>query len=155
MAADDLIFQAIFTGEGASLLRWDIAARCHCYSTNTKQPGWECEDCRGLGVVYPESRQVRGLYRGRSQWTSRRVSGEHGLADAQLTVPVDCHPTYVDERVRDRFVALEAFGDFEPGRVFFPAATAVPFLFDGVQRAWRVQLQGADETTRTRPAPGF
>jgi len=54
--------------------------------------------------------------------------------------------------VRDRFTTVVAVGDSEQplpdglpatfkGRVFYPAAPAVPFIFNNVQRAWRVQLQ--------------
>jgi hypothetical protein len=56
----------------------------------------------------------------------------------------------VDRRVRDRFTIVQE-GDTTAGRVFYPATPPTPFLFDGVQQAWRVQLQAADQADRVVP----
>lgn len=147
------LFAMIFAGEGASVLKWEQGARCSCNAPDSRQPSWDCRECGGLGCVFVDAQQIRGLFRGQSRWTTPKLSGEHPHGEAQLTTPLDVKPAYVDQRVRDRFTVLQATGDVEAGRVFYPAAHPVPFLFDGVQRAWRVQLQGMTQSTRARPQP--
>ena len=150
---DDAIFAMLFASEGAVTLTWEAASRCTCWSEDTKQPQWGHELCGGLGTQYAFAMPVRALYRGRSQWNSHRSSGQHPLGEAQLTTPLDVKPAYVDDRVRDRFTVVDAQGDLAAGTVWYPAAKPVPFIFAGAQRAWRVQLQGADQATRTLPQP--
>lgn len=153
MADEDLFADVIFAGEGASVLTWEVGTRCSCYSPDSRQPDWQHVPCGGLGAIYAAPVPVRGLLRGQSRWTSHRVSGEHGLGEAQLTTPVSVKPGYTDMRIRDRFTVVAATGDFAPGRIFYPAAEAIPFLFDGVQMAWRVQLQSMEQATRGKPQP--
>jgi hypothetical protein len=133
-------------------LRWEAASRCTCWNDDTKQPGWDHQPCGGTGVLYAPAVIVRGLYRSRSEWRSRHMQGEHRLGEAQLTVPLNARPGYVDARVRDRYTVTHAVGDAEAGSTWLPAATAVPFLWMGEQEAWRVQLQGLDQSTRVKPA---
>jgi hypothetical protein len=151
--SDEAIFAGIFAAEGAIPVRWEVASRCDCYSEDTKQPEWGHADCGGFGAVYAPAREVRALFRGQGRWTANRASGEHGLGEAQLTTPLTVKPGYVDERIRDRFTTTIAVGDVDSGRVFYPAAAPVPFLFNGAQRAWRVQLQSADQDSRLKPQP--
>lgn len=154
----DPLFDLIFTGEGAAQLTWEVASRCvtpradgtPCWAEATKQPAWDCLTCGGLGVVYAAAVEITGLFRGQSRWTSRQPSGEHGLGEAALTTRTPHKPGYVDERVRDRFTVLAAVGDVEAGRVFYPAAQAIPFIFDGEQEGWRIQLQGLDQSSRVK-----
>lgn len=152
---DAALFAMLFDSrsEGSIELRWQSATRCDCYSDETKQPQWGHEPCGGLGAVYGPASTVYALFRGRSQWNSHRASGQHPIGEAQLTTPLAVKPAYVDDRIRDRFSVVNAVGDAEAGSVWYPAAKPVPFLFAGVQRAWRVQLQGLDQTTRTLPQP--
>lgn len=151
---DDEIFSSvIFQGEGASNMLWEVASRCTCYSEDTLQPDWNCELCSGFGVTYAVAVAVRGLFRSQARWTSRQASGEHGLGEAALTLPLSVKPTFVDERVRDRFTVVPAVDDDVQGRVFYAAADPVPFLFDNVQRAWRVQVQSLQQDTRLIPQP--
>lgn len=159
--SDASVFAFLFNSEGALPCAWERASRCTtpredgspCFSEDTHQPNWNCTTCGGLGVTYAPVVLIRALFRGQSRWTSHKSSGEHGLGEAQLTTPVDVEPLYVDERVRDRFRLLAPADDAAQGRVFYPAAKAVPFVFAGVQRAWRVQLQSLTQTTRVRPQP--
>lgn len=166
----DLAFQMIWRGEGAVHLRWEAASRCTqprgngdpCTSADTRQPSWDCTLCGGLGVVFAAPVDVVGLYRSRSAWTQKRMSGEHVMGEAELTTPsvaiagispAWC-PGWSDDRVRDRLTAVAAFGDVAPGTVFCPSTRAVPFIFNNVQEGWRVQLQAVDnELTRVRPQP--
>lgn len=147
------VFADIFAGEGAVRLAWEVAARCTCWTDDSRQPEWGHLACGGFGVIYAAPVTVRGLFRSQARWTSSRVSGERGLGEAELTTPVAVHPGYSDRRVRDRFTVLDAPGDAVHGRVFFPAADAVPFVFAGVQRAWRVQLQALEQDDRVVPQP--
>lgn len=154
-------FRRIFSGPGASTLAWEVGTRCDCYDPVTHQPAWDHEPCGGLGTRYSAPTEIRALFRGQSRWTSHQSSGEHGLGEAQLTtssvdiptVTAGCKPGYTDERVRDRFTVLRAAGDVPPGRVWYPAAQAIPFMLDDSQAAWRVQLQGMDQATRVRRQP--
>lgn len=153
MTGDAGIFEGIFTGEGAHELTWEVASRCDCYTDDSRQPQWDCADCGGLGAVYAAPTTIRGLFRSQARWTSTHSSGEHSLGEAQLTVPTSAKPGYVDRRIRDRYTVLPATGDRDRDRVFYPAAVPVPFLFNGVQYAWRVQLQSVEQATRTRAQP--
>lgn len=150
---DEIFRDVIFKGEGASRMLWEVATRCDCYSDDTRQPEWGCLTCSGFGVTYAAPVEVRGLFRSQARWTSRQMSGEHGLGEASLTLPLDVKPNFVDERFRDRFTIIPATGDADQGRVFYPAADPVPFLFDNVQRAWRVQVQSLQQDTRLIPQP--
>src|SRR4051794_5018458 len=134
-------------------MRWEAATRCTCWTDDTRQPEWGHEPCGGLGVVYEAPVDVRVLFRGQAKWTGRHSSGELAQGEAQLTTPLDVVPTYVDDRVRDRFSTTAAIGDLEAGRVFYPAAEAVPFIFAGAQRAWRVQLQSLEQKNRLQAQP--
>jgi hypothetical protein len=133
---DDAIFASIFSGEGGVRLTWQVGTRCTCWNDETKQPLWGHDLCGG-----------------RSQWQSHHASGQHSQGEAQLTTPLSVKPNYVDDRVRDRFTVVDALGDAAAGSVWYPAAKPVPFIFAGAQRAWRVQLQGLDQSTRTLPQP--
>ena len=143
----------VFAAAGASELTWEVASRCTCWSDDTKQPQWGHALCGGLGTQYGVPTTIRALFRGRSSWNSHRASGQHPLSEAQLTTPLSVKPSYVDDRVRDRFTVVAAVGDLEAGSVWYPAAKPVPFMLAGVQRAWRVQLQGLDQASRTLPQP--
>lgn len=156
--------ERVFAGPGASELLWEVATRCDCINERTKEPTWGCPDCAGLGTTYTGAVAVRGLFRGQSRWVMPMMMGEHGLGEAELTTAafdlttggVDypaCKPAYTDHRVRDRFTVVRALGDIEQGRVFYPAAQPVPFLFGSEHLAWRVQLQGADQATRILRQP--
>lgn len=149
---DAAIFDLIFNSEGALHVSWEVASRCDCYSQDTRQPEWGHEACAGLGAIYAPAVTIRALFRAQSRWSGRRVTGQMALADAQLTTRLEHKPGWVDERIRDRYVLLDATGD-SAGKIFYPSAAAVPFVVDGVQRAWRVQLQGLDQNTRTLPQP--
>lgn len=150
---DAAIFAAIFQGEGAVELEWEVGTRCDCYSIDTRQPQWGHVACGGLGCLYAAPVAVRGLFRSRSSWQSRHSSGEHQLGEAQLTLPLAVRPGYTDERIRDRFRVLAAVADVAAGTVFYPQAHATSFLFAGAQRAWRVKVQALDQVTRTLPQP--
>jgi hypothetical protein len=99
-------------------------------------------------VIFAPPTTIQGLFRSQDRWLSFRREGELEHGEAQLTTPLGVRPGYIDRRVRDRFVTLEAVGDFTEGRVFYPAAQAKPFIFNNVQRAWRVSLQAASEADR-------
>lgn len=150
---DAATFALIFNSQGAVAMTWEAATRCSCYDADTKQPQWGHVACGGLGAVFAAPVAIRALYRGQSRWQSRKGMGNIGLGDAQLTTPVAVKPGYVDDRIRDRFTVVSALGDLAAGRVFYPAAQAVPFIFGGAQRAWRVQVQGLDQANRTLPQP--
>jgi hypothetical protein len=149
-AADDAIFADLFQAEGAITLTWEQASRCTCWSDDSHQPKWDCPICGGDGVTFTAPKTVKGLFRSQSRWISPRREGEIDHGEAQLTTPLTVKPNFVDRRVRDRFVVTQE-GDTSADRVFYPATPAVPFLFDGVQYAWRVQLQAADQTDRVVP----
>ena len=152
---DDGIFQQILdSSEGAVQLSWEQASRCDCTTSDTKQPVWGCPDCGGSGVIYTAAQTITGLFRSQSRWLSFRREGEIDHGEASLTTPLNVRPGYTDRRVRDRFTTIPAVSDGEvilpaglpvelQDRVFYPAAEAVPFIFNGAQRAWRVQLQSA------------
>lgn len=151
---DDDILASIFTlgeGQGAVQLTWEVASRCVCYSADSRQPNWGCPTCSGSGVAYAAPQTVAGLFRSQSRWLSFRREGELDHGEAQLTTPLSVKPGYSDRRVRDRLTVPVATGDSTDGRVFYPAAPAVPFLFNNVQRAWRVQLQSAETTQQLNP----
>lgn len=150
---DDSIFTSLFLSEGAHQMTWEVATRCSCYSTDTRQPTWGCPHCGGLGAVFAEAIIVRGLFRAQSRWQGSRAQGELAHGEAQFTTPLSCKPGYTDRRIRDRFTVIPAVGDLTEGRIFYPGAEPVPFLFNGVQRAWRVQLQSMDQTDRVVPQP--
>jgi hypothetical protein len=142
---DDDIFAELFgVDEGAVALAWEVASRCTCTSGDSKQPVWGCPNCTGTGVTYADATTINGIFRSQSRWLSFRREGELDRGEAQLTTPLDVRPGYTDRRVRDRFTTLAAVGDVDKGRVFYPAAVAVPFIFANRQRAWRVQLQSAE-----------
>lgn len=154
---DDDIFSAFFDlggCEAAVPLMWEKAVRCdQCLTPDTKQPRWgqECPQCDGKGVRYLPGTQITGFFRGRSQYQSYRVQGELQHGEAQLTVPLAVNISYVDRLVRDRITVLAAVGDQERGTVFFPATKPVPFVFNGIQRAWRVQLASIDRQQDLAP----
>ena len=148
---DDAIFTSIFAGEGAVGLSWEVASRCPCYSTDTKQPQWDCPQCTGYGVIFAAKQTVYGLFRSQSRWLSFRSEGELDHGEASLTTAMTAKPGYTDRRVRDRYTTLSVADDVAPGRVFYPAAPAVPFIFNNAQRAWRVQLQSATQQDRVVP----
>lgn len=144
---DDDIFSELFdlgVTEGAVQLTWESATRCDCLTPDTKQPVWGCPDCGGTGVRYAPARQITGLFRSQSRYLSFRRQGELDHGEAQLTTPLSVKPGYLDRRTRDRITVPPATLDTTEGRVFFPAAPPVPFIFNSIQRAWRVQLQSAD-----------
>lgn len=146
---DTAIFEELFENwEGAVALTWEVASRCTCYTQDSKQPTWGHEPCNGTGVIYTPPVTVQGLFRSQDRWLSFRREGELDHGEAQLTLPLDVKPGYIDRRVRDRFTTLEAVGDAAEGRVFLPSAPAKPFIFNNVQRAWRVTVQALDETQR-------
>jgi hypothetical protein len=150
---DDAIFEQLFgEWEGAVALDWEVASRCSCYSTDSRQPDPRHELCKGYGVVYAEPVRTAGLFRSRSQWLSFRAEGELEHGEATLTLPLDVKPHYTDRRVRDRFRVVST-DDSLAGRVFVPAAQPVPFVFANVQRAWRVQVQMLAQDNRLVPAP--
>jgi hypothetical protein len=145
---DSAIMEGIFSWEGAVALGWEIASRCSCYSEDSKQPEWGHESCKGTGILHAPPVTTYGLFRSQDRWLSFRREGELDHGEASLTTPLDVRPGYVDRRVRDRFTVLEAVGDPGEGRVFYPAAEAKPFIFNNVQRAWRVSVQAASEADR-------
>jgi hypothetical protein len=145
---DQSIMDDLFSWEGAVALGWEVSSRCSCYSEDSKQPEWGCSKCKGSGIVYAAAVTVHGLFRSQDRWLSFRREGELDHGEAQLTTPLDVRPGYIDRRVRDRFTTLEAVGDAGEGRVFYPATQAKPFLFNNVQRAWRVSVQAASEAQR-------
>lgn len=151
--AFDPAFALIFAAAGASDLKWEVGTRCTCWNPQTKQPQWGHALCGGYGTQYAAPVTIKALFRSRSSWNSHRASGQHPLSEAQLTTPLSAKPAYVDDRVRDRFTVIAAVGDAAAGSIWYPAAKPVPFLIAGVQRAWRVQLQGLDQATRTLPQP--
>ena len=148
-------FELIGAGAGVSELAWEIGSRCDCQiNARSKQPQWTCPDCGGLGAVYTAPVTIKAIFRAQSRWTSKHMSGEHSLGDAQLsTLSIDERPGYTDARVRDRFTVLVSPTDPARGRIFYPATQAVPFLIGNVQRGWRVQLQSLEQATRTVPQP--
>lgn len=151
---DDDIFSELFdlgVTEGAVPVSWERATACQCLTPDTKQPVWGCPHCGGDGVTYSTAEQITGLFRGRTQFQSFRREGELAHGEAQLTTPLSVKPVYVDRLVRDRLTILAAAGDQQEGTVFFPATPAIPFIFDGLQRAWRVQLQSARRSQELAP----
>lgn len=145
---DDALFEELFTWEGAVGLAWEQASRCSCWTDDSKQPTWGHPPCKGTGILHTPPQTIQGLFRSQDRWQSFRREGELEHGEAQLTTPLSVRIGYVDRRVRDRLVALEAVGDAAKGRVFYPAAPAKPFIFNNVQRAWRVSLQAASEDDR-------
>lgn len=144
---DTAIFASLFDAEGAITMTWETGTRCSCWTTDSRQPQWDCPICGGSGVTYTAPQTIKGLFRSQSRWISPRREGEIDHGEAQLTTPLTVKPNYTDRRVRDRFVIVQE-GDTVADRVFYPATPPVPFLFDGVQYAWRVQLQAADQQDR-------
>ncbi len=137
---DDTLLEDLFTWEGASPLLWERASRCTCWSEDTKQPEWGHEVCGGKGVVYADPVEITGLFRSQSRWVNARREGELDHAEATLTVRVEHKPGYVDRRVRDRYLVGPATDDAPEGRMFVPSGPPTPFIFDGVQHAWRIQV---------------
>ena len=138
---------------GAVPLAWESAERCSCYTDDTRQPDYNCDQCGGSGVRYAEPVEIVGLFRSQARWEHKRAQGELTLAEAELTVPADCQPGYVDMRVRDRYRVLAVAADVPRDMVFYPVAQARPFVFAGQLRAWRVQVQGAENEARQHPHP--
>ena len=145
---DTALLEELFTWEGASTIAWEVASRCSCYSEDTKQPEWGHVPCKGTGVLYATPINIPGLFRSQDRWLSFRREGELDHGEAQLTTPLSGRIGYIDRRVRDRLTILEATTDAGEGRVFFPAAQAKPFIFNNVQRAWRVSVQALSEDQR-------
>ncbi len=145
---DTAIFEELFSWEGAVALSWEVASPCPNESKDSKQPQWGCPECGGTGVIYAAPVTIYGLFRSQDRWLSFRREGELEHGEAQLSTPLSVRPGYVDRRVRDRLTTLQAIGDAAEGRVFYPAAPAKPFIFNNVQRAWRVSLQAASENDR-------
>jgi hypothetical protein len=141
---DAIIAEILGDEEGAVTLQWEVASRCSCITADTKQPRWECPLCAGSGVAYANPQSITGLFRSQSRWLSFRREGEFDHGEASLTTALSIRPGYTDRRVRDRFTTTAVSPDVAEGRVFYPAAPAVPFIFAGAQRAWRVQLQSAE-----------
>jgi hypothetical protein len=139
-AVDDILLSDLFSWEGASPMRWEQASRCSCWSEDTKQPEWGCALCGGKGIIYADPVTITGLFRSQSRWTHNRREGELDHAEAVLTVRVEHTPGYVDRRVRDRYLVIPATGDEAAGRLFVPSGPPTPFIFDGTQHAWRVQV---------------
>lgn len=164
MDDDDDIFADLFdpdVTDGAIELTWEVASRCTtprddaspCFSVDSRQPNWNCTACGGLGALFSDPTTIYALFRGQSKWKGQNTAGQSVLGEAQLTTPIDVKPAWADDRIRDRFTVPIALGDFEAGTVFYPVAKPVPFLFAGVQRAWRVQLASGEQSRRTRPQP--
>lgn len=109
------------------------------------------DDGSGLTLYAPTP--ITGLFRSQSRWINPRAEGEFGHGEASLTLPIEYKPNYVDRRVRDRFTVLNAQGDPQDGRVFYPAAAPVPFMFFDEHVAWRVQLQSLEQINRVREQP--
>jgi hypothetical protein len=147
------VFARIFAGEGAVRVTWEVATRCSCWTEDSHQPGWDHQPCGGLGVLHAPAVTIPALFRAQSRWQARHSAGEFGLGDAQITTQLEHRPGFTDSRVRDRYTVVDAPSDAVQGRVFHPAGQAVPFVFAGVQRAWRVQVQGLDQSTRVKPQP--
>lgn len=150
---DDALFaDVIFALEGAVELTWEVATRCTCYAEDTEQPTWGHAPCQGSGVLYAPPVPVRGLFRSRADYISPRREGELEHGESSCSFPTAVKPNYVDRRVRDRFTVVRAASDIAGGTVFYPAAQPSPFIFDGEQLAWRVQLQQAQQNQRLVPA---
>ena len=145
---DDSIFGELVSLEGGVAMTWEAASRCSCYTTDTEQPQWDCPLCSGYGAIFAAAQPVTALFRSQARWISPRREGEFEHAEAQCTFPLTVKPTYIDRRVRDRFTVTQAQGDLAAGTVFYPAGEPSPFIFDGVQYAWRVQLQGMEQNQR-------
>lgn len=143
---DAAIFADLFALEGASTIQWQQASRCTCWSDDTKQPQWGHEVCGGKGIIYADPVEITGLFRSQSRWVSARREGELDHSEATLTVSLEHKPGYVDRRVRDRYYIGAAVGDDADGRWFVPSGPPVPFLFDNIQRAWRVQVAAVNTT---------
>lgn len=153
MSLDSQVIASIFASEGASSLTWEVASACKCFSRDTLQPNPNCPDCNGYGTVFAAEQTVKGLFRTQSRWISPRQEGELARGDAQLTTPLDVKPGYRDRRIRDRFTVVQATGDARIGKVFFPAAEPVPFLFHDEHLGWRVTLQSLEQSQRIEPQP--
>lgn len=163
------VIREIFTGEGASILTWERGERCVCFSDDSKQPRWSANPppgctCGGYGAIYAPAILVTGLFRSQTRFKSARAQGELDHGEASLTTPKmpvtregvtypECKPGYTDVRVRDRFTVVAAGDDSIEGRIFYPAAKAVPFLVGNTQMAWRVQLQALAQEDRLAPQP--
>lgn len=143
---DTSIFEGLFSWEGAVAMSWERASAAPGESEDSHQPRWDGPNPQG--VVYSEPVTIYGLFRSQDRFLTHRREGEIEHGDAQFTTPIQVRPGYVDMRVRDRFVTLEAVGDIEEGRVFVPSAPARPFIFNRIQRAWRVNLQSVNESQR-------
>lgn len=160
-ALDDGIFADIIFGEeGAVLMTWEVASRPDDVSTDSRQPAWDGD--HPYGVIYAEPIQVVGLFRSQQRWVNGTREGQFNHSEASCSFPArPCQvgnlvypavqPGYIDDRVRDRFTVVQAPGDALAGRVFYPAGQASPFIFDGECLAWRVQLQGIDQSQREVP----
>lgn len=149
---DTAIFEDLFSiWEGAVELGWQKATRCKCLNVETKQASPSCTECYGSGVVYGEPVTTKALFRSQDRYVSRRMQGELAHGDAQLTTPLTVKPVYIDAKVRDRFTVTQASGDLETGRVFYPSAQPVPFIFTNIQRAWRTSVQAAEQQDRVIP----
>jgi hypothetical protein len=148
---DGLFADVIFALEGAVAMTWEVASRCTCYDPDTEQPDWNDPVCHGSGVTYAPPVAVAGLFRSQSRWISPRREGEIEKGEASVSFPTSVKPNYTDRRVRDRFTVTQASGDLAAGTVFYPAGQPVPFIFDGEQLAWRVQLQGLEQDQRLVP----
>jgi hypothetical protein len=149
---DDALFaDVIFALEGAVEMTWEVATRCTCYDPDTEQPTWGHAPCQGSGVLYAPAVPCVGLFRSRQNWISPRREGEFQHSDSSVSFPTQTKPNYIDRRVRDRFTVVKAQGDLEAGTVFYPAGQPNPFIFDGEQLAWRVQLQSAEQDQRLVP----
>lgn len=151
---DDGLFSDLFdlgVTEGAVQIAWQQATPCQCLTPDTKQPDYSCAQCGGTGVRYEPARQITGLFRGQSRWLSFRRQGEIDHGEAQLTTPLSVKPGYVSRLIRDRLTIPAAPNDESEGRVFYPAASPVPFIFNSIQRAWRVQLQSAELSQQLAP----
>lgn len=142
---DDAIFAELFSSEGAQPLLWEqvIAPTPGAgLTSDSLQPRWGEPDpaASGNGIEYQTGVVIYGLFRSRGQWLSYRRQGEIEIGDAELTTPLSVKPGFVSRLIRDRITVLPT-DDATVGRAFFPAAPPVPFLFGGVQYAWRVALQ--------------
>lgn len=152
-AADDAIFADLFAAEGAQTAKWYVGTRCTCYSDDSRQPDWNHEPCGGYGVLYAVPVEIPAIFRGQSRWISPRREGEIDHGEASITVPTPHRPGYTDRRVRDRYTINADPDTDSDALMFYVAAPPVPFLFDNVQYAWRVQVTALDQADLLVPQP--
>lgn len=75
------------------------AVTCPCQRGDTVLPGTGCEDCRGLGWVYPETLRegpIRILVSGRNESAQPEPAGSHSEGRVSLTFPSRITPGFGD-----------------------------------------------------------